>query len=69
METTYKILGGDGKEYGPATLEQMLAWIRDGRVNAGTQVSRSDRSGWVSAREFPELQLCFYPKERLGTIN
>ena len=61
METTYKILGGDGKEYGPATLEQMLAWIRDGRVNAGTQVSRSDRSGWVSAREFPELQLSAPP--------
>lgn len=57
MDTTYKIQGGDGKEYGPATLEQMLAWIRDGRVNAGTQVWRSDQPAWVIARQLPELQL------------
>ena len=57
MESTYKMLGGDGKEYGPATLEQMLGWIRDGRVNAATQVARSDQNTWVSARDFPELQL------------
>lgn len=57
METTYKILGGDDKEYGPATLDQMLGWIRDGRVNSATQVWRSDQNGWVTARDLPELQL------------
>jgi len=57
METSYKILGGDGREYGPATLEQMLGWIRDGRVNGATQVWRSDQSAWVTARQLPELQL------------
>ena len=57
METTYKILGGDNKEYGPATLDQMLGWIRDGRVNATTQVWRNDQSAWVTARDLPELQL------------
>lgn len=57
METTYKILGGDNKEYGPATLDQMLGWIRDGRVNATTQVWRNDQNAWVSARDLPELQL------------
>lgn len=57
MDATYKILGGDGKEYGPATLEQMLGWIRDGRVNGSTQVWRSDQTAWVTARELPELQL------------
>lgn len=61
MDTTYKILGGDGKEYGPATLEQMLGWIRDGRVNAGTQVWRNDQNAWVSARQLPELQLSAPP--------
>ena len=57
MDATYTMLGGDGKEYGPATLEQMLSWIRDGRVSAATQVRRSDQNAWVSARDLPELQL------------
>jgi len=61
MDATYKILGGDGKEYGPATLEQMLGWIRDGRVSAATQVWRSDQPAWVTARELPELQLSAVP--------
>jgi hypothetical protein len=61
MQATYKILGGDGKEYGPATLEQMLGWVRDGRVSNATQVWRSDQNGWVTARDLPELQLAAQP--------
>ena len=61
MEATYKILGGDNKEYGPATLEQMRGWIRDGRVSAVTQVLRSDQNAWVTARDLPELQLSAQP--------
>jgi hypothetical protein len=61
METTYKILGGDGKEYGPATLEQMRAWITDGRVNAATQVWRSDQTAWITARDLVELQFHSQP--------
>jgi len=57
MQATYKILGGDGKEYGPVSLEQMLAWVREGRVNATTQVWRSDQSAWFNAVQLPELQL------------
>jgi uncharacterized protein DUF4339 len=57
MDATYKILGGDGKEYGPVTLEQMLGWVRDGRVSGGTRVWRSDQSGWATARQLPELQI------------
>jgi hypothetical protein len=57
MQATYKILGGDGKEYGPATLDQILGWVRDGRVSAATQVWRSDHNAWVTARELPELAI------------
>jgi GYF domain 2 len=57
MQATYKILGGDGQEYGPATLEQMLGWVREGRVNATTQVWRSDQSAWLNAVQLPELQI------------
>ena len=61
MQATYKILGGDGQEYGPASLEQMLAWVREGRVNAATQVWRNDQSAWLSAAQLPELQIVPQP--------
>jgi len=57
MEITYKILGGDGKEYGPATLEQIQTWAREGRVTAATQVMRSDTNAWHPASSYSELAL------------
>ena len=57
MEITYKILGSDGKEYGPATLEQIQAWSREGRVTAATQVARSDVNAWHPASSYSELGL------------
>lgn len=57
METTYKILGTDGKEYGPATLQHILDWIREGRVTAMTQLLRSDTNEWQPAFRFEELSL------------
>ncbi len=56
MELTYKVRGADGKEYGPASLEQLSAWIREGRLPAQQEVRRSDMDYWVSARDFSELQ-------------
>ncbi len=34
----YKIIGADGKEYGPVTSEQVRQWITEGRANAQTKV-------------------------------
>jgi hypothetical protein len=34
----YKIIGADGKEYGPITADQLRAWIVEGRANAQTKV-------------------------------
>jgi len=55
MQADYKIIGGDGAEYGPATLEELRSWIRDGRVAAMTQVWRSDLAGWSPASRYAEL--------------
>ena len=57
METTYRIVGSDGKEYGPVTLEQLQAWSKEGRVTATTQVSRSDVNAWLPASNYSELGL------------
>jgi uncharacterized RDD family membrane protein YckC len=55
MQADYKIIGGDGVEYGPATLEELRGWIRDGRVAGMTQVWRSDLAGWSPAERYAEL--------------
>lgn len=55
METQYKIIGGDGREYGPATLEELRGWIRDGRVSGSTSVWSSDSSTWTKAALLEEL--------------
>jgi uncharacterized RDD family membrane protein YckC len=56
METTYKIIGGDGAEYGPVPLDELKAWIVEGRVGGRTQVWRSDQSRWLPALQYQELQ-------------
>lgn len=61
----------DGKEYGPATLQTIAVWLREGRLSAGMQLLRSDWSQWKlvekivpaivpteqSISDFPELKL------------
>lgn len=55
MQTDYKIIGGDGAEYGPATLDELRRWIRDGRVAGMTKVWRSDLAAWSPATRYTEL--------------
>jgi uncharacterized RDD family membrane protein YckC len=55
MQADYKIIGGDGVEYGPATLEELRGWIRDGRVAGMTKVWRSDLAAWSPAARYAEL--------------
>ncbi len=55
MQAEYKIIGGDGAEYGPATLEELRIWIRDGRVAGMTQVWRNDVAAWSPASRYAEL--------------
>ncbi len=56
MDLEYKIIGGDGAEYGPAALDEIRSWIREGRVAGSTQVWRSDTSAWSSADRYSELR-------------
>jgi hypothetical protein len=42
----FKIIGGDGREYGPITAEQLREWIAGGRANAQTQVRREGETDW-----------------------
>jgi hypothetical protein len=57
MEPTYKIIGGDGKEYGPVSLSQLKTWIGEGRVDGESRVMRADQSTWAPASSLTELSL------------
>jgi hypothetical protein len=51
----YKILGGDGKEYGPVSADILRQWVSEGRANAQTQVQPEGAPGWVSLGAVPEF--------------
>ena len=51
----YRIIGTDGKEYGPVTLEQLRQWIAEGRVNAQTRVQLDGAAEWKTLGSLPEL--------------
>lgn len=51
----YKIIGGDGKQYGPVTEEQIRTWISEGRASGQTQVQREGETEWQPLSGFPEF--------------
>jgi uncharacterized membrane protein len=51
----YTIIGGDGKEYGPVTAEQVRSWIAGGRANMDTKIKVAGTDAWKTIAEFPEI--------------
>jgi hypothetical protein len=51
----YKIIGADGKEYGPATADQLREWIQAGRANAQTRAQDEGTTEWKPLGEYLEL--------------
>jgi hypothetical protein len=51
----YKIVGADGKEYGPISAEVLRLWISQGRANALTRVLPEGSLEWKALSELPEF--------------
>ena len=51
----YKIIGADGKEYGPVTLEQLRQWLAEGRINTQTRIQPAGTTDWKFLGELPEF--------------
>jgi hypothetical protein len=51
----FTILGGDGKEYGPASAEQLRGWIKAGRANLETQARSAGTDEWRRLGDFAEF--------------
>jgi TM2 domain-containing membrane protein YozV len=51
----YKIIGTDGRPYGPASAEEMRRWIAENRINAQTLVQMEGSQEWKPLGSFSEF--------------
>jgi hypothetical protein len=45
------LIGGDGREYGPFSAEQIREWLAQGRANAHSRIRRDGEATWQSLQE------------------
>jgi hypothetical protein len=57
----YKILGSDGKIYGPVNAGQLRQWLAEGRANAQTQTLADGAAEWKPLGTLPEFAGHFAP--------
>jgi TM2 domain-containing membrane protein YozV len=55
----YKIIGTDGRQYGPIAVEQIRIWLSQNRVNAHTLAQSEGSTEWKPLISFPELSADF----------
>jgi GYF domain 2 len=51
----YIIIGGDGKQYGPVSGEDLRKWIAEGRVNEQSHAKAESDADWRPLAAFPEF--------------
>jgi len=57
----YRVIGTDGREYGPVNADQVRAWLADGRVNARTLIRVESALDWKPLPQWPEFQAMTAP--------
>ena len=60
----YKILGSDGHEYGPLSVEKIKQWISEDRVEEKTPVLPDGAEDWVFLISLPEFTAAFAAQEK-----
>jgi hypothetical protein len=51
----YKLIGGDQKQYGPVSSDEVRAWIAEGRLNAQSLAWAEGEPDWKPLGSFPEF--------------
>jgi hypothetical protein len=51
----FKIIGADGKEYGPVDVAQLRAWVTEGRADSQTLVKSEGDTEWKTLAALPEF--------------
>ena len=66
----FTIIGGDGKEYGPVSTEQVRGWLASGRANLDTKAKAAGSEDWRRLGDFPEFSGAMPPPPvNLGPID
>ena len=66
----YRIIGADGKTYGPVGLEEIRRWIAQNRADARTPVHVEGATEWTYLGLLPELAADFAaPPARIGALT
>jgi hypothetical protein len=65
---TYKIIGGDQKEYGPATHDELLGWIAEGRLSGQSLVQSEGSAQWQRLEAFAEFTDALRAQAGLPTV-
>lgn len=58
----YRIIGADGRQYGPVSAEQLQQWIAEGRANAQTHTLAEGATEWKPLGVVPEFATRFAPQ-------
>ena len=66
-ESKWYVRMEDGKVYGPAGIESLVDWAKDGRV-APTSFVSQDRKAWVPAQLMPELEMKWLVETEPGKV-
>jgi len=51
----YRIVGADGRVYGPVVADEIRDWILEGRANAQSHVQAGDTAAWRPLGSYPEF--------------
>jgi len=66
----YRIIGADGKTYGPVGLPDLRQWIAQSRADARTLVHVEGAADWTYLGLLPELAADFSaPPQRIGAVT
>ena len=64
----YKIIGGDHKQYGPISGEDVHKWIAEGRLNAQSLAQVQGDIEWKQLSAFPEFAAAFAGKSEMPNV-
>jgi len=55
----YRIIGADGREYGPISADQVRQWVAQSRANASTPALSEGATEWKPLASLPEFSMLF----------
>lgn len=59
IKVMYRIIGADGREYGPVSAEVVREWISQGRANRYSRIRAEGAPTWTTCAEVPEFAPLF----------